>query len=156
MSPYELKRDEGVKLVNQYAALESSKRELKEKLRQIESDQEVLESALIEFALSHGFSSVAGVDGEVTISQKEEYRFPTRTQAPEALEAIEAELKETFLWKEVSRLDSHRLMEGYKRKDWGADGLEIISRLLARHASHIELVKKKILRFHRRKETQAD
>ncbi len=156
MSPGELKRDEGVKLVDQYAVLESSKKELKEKLRQIESDQEALEQALIVFAQGHGFSSVAGAEGSVTISEKEEMRFPTRAQAPEALEAIESELKGTPLWKEVSRLDTHRLLEGYKRKEWGAEGLEIIARLLARHASHIELVRKKILRFHRRKDAEAD
>jgi len=152
----ELRRDEGVKLADQYGLLEAGKRELREKLRELEGQQKALEEALVAFADRHGFAAVAGLDGEVTITDKEEYRFPTRTHAPEVYEEIEAELKETPLWKDVSHLDAHRLMEGYKRKEWDAAAMEAITALLGRHSRHIELVRRKILRFHRKKEAEAE
>ncbi|MFA6003954.1 MAG: PD-(D/E)XK nuclease family protein [Elusimicrobiota bacterium] len=156
MSAAALHRDDGVRLVDGYGALEAKKKDLREKLREIEAEQKALEDKLAAFAASRGFFSVAGSDGEVSISEREEYRFPTRTHAPEAWESIEAELKAEPLWAQVSHLDAHLLMEGYKRKEWDAAGMAAIEALLSRHARHIELVKKRTLRFHRKKEAQAD
>ena len=150
LGPRQRHRDDGVKLVDEYVALEAKKRELREKLRELETDQLSIEEALVAFADRQGWQGVAGSEGEVVITEKEEYRFPTRAHAPEAYEGIERELKATALWKDVSRLDTHRLMEGYRRGEWDAPAMQALSEMLARHSSHIELVKKRILRFHRK------
>ncbi len=147
----ELQRDDGVKLVDQLAGFDARKKELKARLKELEVDQKAVEAALIAFAQAQGLAAVAGLDGEAVVSEKEEMRFPTKTHSPEALEGLERELKASPIWPEVSHLDPHRLMDGYKRKAWTAPVIALVESLLERYAKR---VKEKHVRFHRKKETE--
>lgn len=147
MSPAQLGRDDGVRLVGELAALEAKKKDLKEKLKEFERAQEEIEVNLLRFAQAQGISAVAGLEASVVITEKEDYKFPTKTHAPAALEALEAELKASPLWNEVSHLDAHRLLEGYKRKQWPADWLGLAQDAIGRYATKTT---EKILRLRRR------
>ena len=105
LKPEQRRADEGVKLVDHYGGLEQKKRERREELRRLEKEQEGLEPGLIQFSQERGISVVAGSDGEVSVVEKEEYKFPTKTHSAQALEALEREIKETPLWKDVARVD---------------------------------------------------
>lgn len=153
LKPEQRRAEDGVKLVDHYGGLEQKKRELREELRRLEKEQEGLEAGLIQFSQEQGISVVAGSEGEISIVEKEEYKFPTKTHAPEELEALEREIKETPLWKDVARVDGHLLMEGYKKKAWDKPTLEIIESLISRYAKHSH---EKVLRFRRKKETEEE
>ena len=64
------KEDEGVKLVDEYAAAVKEKRELKEKI-------EELKESLIEYCRQFGYETVFGTDRKVTVGKKETFRFPS-------------------------------------------------------------------------------
>ena len=99
MTLTELKRDEGVGLVDRLAALDAQKKEHRERIKDLERDQKALEAVLVRFARAHGLSAVAGLDGEAVIVEKDGLKLPTKTHSPQALEALEAELKASPIWK---------------------------------------------------------
>lgn len=145
----ELKKDDGVKLVDRLAVLDAQKKDHRESLKALERDQKAVEAALASFAKQLGVTAVAGLDGEAVIAWKDELKLPTKTHAPEAYEALEAELRASSFWKEVSHLDSHRLLEGYKKKEWGPEVMSLIEALLGRYAKRVSDV---VVRFHRKKD----
>ena len=104
-------------------------------------------------ALIVGLLVVAGSAGEAVVSEKEELKLPTKTHAAEALAALEAELKATPLWPEVSHLDGHRLLEGYRRKEWPAELLGKVGALLDRFGRR---VKDRVVRFRRKRENDEE
>lgn len=149
----QLKKDDGVRLVDQLSAVESKRKELRGKLKELDRDEDALKAALVRFAESQGVCAVAGLEGEVTISEKEDFKFPTKTHAPDDLEALEGELKADPIWPEISHLDAHRLTDGYKRREWPEATLKLVEDLLNRYAKR---VRDKIVRFRRKKEVEED
>lgn len=153
MTLEQLKADDGVRLVGELAAVDKQKRELREKLRELERDSKALEAAIAEFAEARGLTSVAGLDGEAAVTRKEEWKLPTKTHSPDQYAALEAELKASPIWKDVSHLDAHRLLDGYKRKEWGTDVLGFIEGLLGRFGKR---ARETAVRFHRKKEIEEE
>lgn len=149
MALSELKDDEGVGLVDQLAALDAQKKDCRERLKELERDQKAVEAALVRFARARGLEAVAGLDGEAWIVEKDELKLPTKTHAPHALEALEKELKASSLWEEVSHLDAHKLVEGYKKKLWDAETMSLVESLLERYAKRS---REAVVRFHRKKD----
>lgn len=149
MTLSELKEDEGVELVGQLAALEAQKKSLRERLRELERDQKSVEAALARYAKARGLSAVAGLDGEALIIEKDEIKLPTKTHEPDALESLEKELKASSLWNEVSHLDAHKLLEGYKKKLWGPKETTLVESVLERYAARLRDV---TVRFRRKKD----
>ena len=142
-------RESGVQLVDRYAALESRKKSLRDEIAAIESELEELEGKVLHYADARDLRAIAGSDGELEVSSKEEFRFPTRTHDPEKLEVIESELKATPVWSDVSRLDSRSLMEGYRDRRWPLGVLELVEGWLGK------LIRRETvrgLRLHRRRE----
>jgi putative RecB family exonuclease len=153
LAPEARRQDEGVKLADQYASLELRKKQLREQIKQLEREQDGLGEELAKFAEAWGLQVVAGSEGEVAVSEKEDYKFPTKTHDLEKLEELEALLKDTPLWKDVSRLDGHLLMEGYKKKKWAGALLELVESAIGRY---VRRIKEKTLRFRRRKEPEEE
>ncbi|MBI4345342.1 MAG: PD-(D/E)XK nuclease family protein [Elusimicrobia bacterium] len=110
----ERKNEAGVKLVDEYAGLEARKKELKADIARIEEEQHGLAERLLDYGERHGVTRVAGSEHEADLVDREEVKFPTRTQAPQKVEEMEAELKATPAWPEVSRLDTRSLLEAVK------------------------------------------
>lgn len=153
MTIEQLKADDGVRLVAELSGIDKQKKELREKLRELERDQKAVEQALVRFAAERKLSAVAGLDGEAVITEKDEWKLPTKTHSPEAYIELETELRASPLWKDVSHLDAHRLLDGYKRKEWPQAVLGFIEGLLGRFGTR---AKEPAVRFHRKKETDAD
>jgi putative RecB family exonuclease len=153
MTLTELKRDEGVSLVDRLAALDAQKKEHRQRIKDLERDQKALEAVLVRFARAHGLSAVAGLEGEAVIIEKDELKLPTKTHSPQALEALEAELRASPLWNEVSHLDPHRLLEGYEQRAWSPDVMSLVESLLERYAKRSKDV---TVRFHRKKDRDDD
>jgi putative RecB family exonuclease len=153
LPPEKARADAGVRLVGELALIESKKKELREHLKELEPRQKAVEASILAFAEKRGLMAVAGLDGEAVITEKEEYRFPTKSRAPEKLEALERELKGTAAWPEVSQLDSHRLLEAYKGKEWPAKLMEHIGRLLEKYAQRL---REKTVRFRRKRDSEED
>lgn len=149
MTLTQLKEDEGVELVDRLAAMEAQKKNLRERLKELERDQKPIEAALVRFAQARGLFAVAGLDGEALILEKDEIKLPTKTHAPQALEALEKELKQSPFWNEVSHLDAHKFLEGYKKKSWGPEEMMLVESILERYAKRIRDV---TVRFHRKKD----
>jgi len=147
---------EGAALAKEYGALEARKRELREKLRELETQHRELEDDILRYAAAHGLESLPGPEGDVTITQKDDYHVPTRTHAPELYARIEARLRDTPLWKQAAHIDLHRLLQGYDRGEWDAAGMEAVRAIVAEFGSHIQRLRKAVLRFHHRKEEEAD
>lgn len=147
------RQDSGAALVAQLAELDAKKKELREGLKALEPVQKALEDALVKYARAQGLLSVSGAEGEATIMEKEDFKFPTKTHAAEALESLEGELKASPIWGEVSHLDAHRLMDGYKKKAWGEPILALIESLLGRYVKH---TKEPVVRFHKKKDAGDD
>jgi putative RecB family exonuclease len=153
MSFEALKKDEGVKLVDQLAAAEAKRKDLRDKLRELERDEDAVKEALIRFAKANKISAVSGLEGEASITVKDEFKFPTKTSAPEAYEALERDARGGPLWKEVAKLDPHRLAEGYKRKEWPEALMALAEDLLNRYAKRVT---ETAVRFRRKKEVDED
>lgn len=149
LAPEERRQDDGVRLVDLYAALEAKKKSLREELRSIEKEEEGLESRLIEFAQAAGVSVVAGGDGTVEVSEKEEMKLPTKTRAPEDLEALETELRKLPLWSGISRLDGGLFLEGYRKRAWPQTIMDAVGPLMARY---VKCALVKTVRFRKRQE----
>ena len=153
MSLEELKKDDGVRLVDELGVIDAKKHELRNQLKSLEQGQRVLEEALLRFAESLGLMAVSGLGSEVVITEKEEYKFPTKTHDPEALEALETELKKSPFWDDVSHLDPHRLLEGSKKRLWPEPFLGIVEGLINRF---VKISREKTLRYRKKKEVEED
>ncbi len=155
-------RDAGVKLVKDFAELDQRKKACREEIKKIDKELKKLESELIELAreknpaFAEGTDkavSIAGLEGEVIVAAKEEVKFPSKTRSPERLEEMEAELKETPQWRDISRVDPHRLMDGIREKRWEESAVQALERVVERYADRVSEM---VLRFHRRKDSETD
>lgn len=122
----------GVKLVDEYAQLEARKKELKGMVAALEEDQARLAAMLLEYGSRHSVTRVAGTDFEADLVEKEETKFPTRTQAPKKAEEMEAELKASGAWPEVSRLDTRALLDALKEGRLEGEPLERVKAFVER------------------------
>ncbi|MBI4385814.1 MAG: PD-(D/E)XK nuclease family protein [Elusimicrobia bacterium] len=138
----------GVALADRYANLDRRKKALREEITALESEQEDLESRIIEYARERQVTSLCGSDATVDIHEKEELHLPTKTRSPEAYERIESQLKLSPSWPEMSRLDGRVLMEGYQKKRWPEAVLRLIEGWIG---SWIRRATTRTLRVHRRK-----
>lgn len=149
----ERRAESGVRLVDRLAELQRRKRALNDEIAALEVEVEQLHKALIDYASAKGVAAVAGTQGSVDVKSKEDFRFPTKTEAPEKLEAIETALKATPVWPQVSRLDKTALMDGFHNRQWPKAVIEMIESWvgkLIRHEKHA------IVRFHKKKTSEDD
>lgn len=146
-------RDSGVQLVKEFAELDAKKKGFREEIKRIEKEQKGLERDIVEMAQSKGISAISGAEGEILIVKKEVVKFPTKTHSPEKLQKMEGELKATAQWPEVSRLDPHLMTDGIKEKRWAGAALLALEAILERYT---ERVTERPLRFHRKKDPEAE
>ncbi|MBI5201945.1 MAG: PD-(D/E)XK nuclease family protein [Elusimicrobia bacterium] len=120
----ERKFETGVKLVDEYAQLEAKKKELRSEIAALEESQDRLAGSLFEYGGRHDVSRVAGTDVEADLVEKQETKFPTRTAAPRKFEEMEAELKASGAWPEVSKMDGKSLLDAIKEGRLAGEVLE--------------------------------
>jgi hypothetical protein len=142
-------------LAKEYAVQEGKRRELRGKLHDLEIQSRRLEDDIVKYAVAHDVERLTCPDGDVFVTQKDDYHVPTRTHAPELYEAIEARLKETPLWKLAAHIDLHRLLQGYERGEWDAAGAKLIEDIIS-DCAHIKRIRKATVRFHHKKDDEPD
>ncbi len=137
LPPAQRRKDPGVRLVEQYAALDAKRRELREELKQLERELERLKDPIIELADSLGAKVLSGPEGEVAIGDRTETRLPTRTHSPEAFEELESELRRSSVWPEVCRLDPHLLLEGHSLRRWSGEAARLVESLIEKFGRQV-------------------
>lgn len=145
--------ESGVRLVDRYAELESRRKTLKAELAALEDDEKKVAADLLEYAGRHDLSAVAGSDFEAEVHVRDETKFPTKTSAAEKFEAMEAELKGTELWPEVSRIDPKAAVELAKS---GRLSAELLDRLRAWLERWGRPEKHRSVRLKKRKELEGE
>jgi len=133
LPPEERKHDDGVRLVNALAEVEAKRRRLKDELKTLELEKDVLDGRIADFAQAAGVTTVAGEAAEATVAVKDEVHLPTKTHEPEKHAALEKEARATPLWAEIARLDAHALIEGARARRWAGPVLAAAEALIERY-----------------------
>jgi uncharacterized protein YdcH (DUF465 family) len=139
----EYKKDPGVKLVAKYAELEAAKNELKEKIHEIEEEQEKIKEAAIEFAEKEKISIIDGPDSQLKFEVKEEWKAPTKNEDSETWERLRKFLIQEGRYEDVSSVYSSMINYRIKFKKWPIDFIEKIKHFLRYQVvKSIKLIKK--------------
>jgi len=118
----EFLNDDGVKLVNSYAALDQERKKLKDGIEAIEEKMEKIKEAAVAYARREGARVLQGGGHLLKISDRPQISAPGKgTEERAELEKI---LREAGLWEEVSGLDPFALVRAVKEKKWDDDLLE--------------------------------
>jgi len=116
--------DDGVKLVNTFAAFDLKKKEYKEKIKEIDNELEKLKEVVIKYATSEGWEVIMGSDHKLKISEKQKISFPPKNS--EARKTLEDILRQLNKIEEVSTLDTYALEKIIKEGEWDEIILEKI------------------------------
>jgi len=146
---------DGGMLAKEYAVQESKRRGLREKMHDLEIQFRQLEDDIVKYAIEHDVGRLSCSEGDVFITQKEDYHVPTRTHAPEFYAALEDRLRETPLWKQAAHIDLHRLLQGYDSGEWDAAGAKLVEEIVS-DCAHIKRITKAVVRFHLKKEEEPE
>ena len=99
----------GKTLVDRWAELDAKKKELSAEEDRLSEEIDRIKAKLVQYARAQGFEVVAGSEMEVSVSTKESWTLPRKTQEPEQAAELEASLRDSKWWEQVSRLDASRL-----------------------------------------------
>jgi putative RecB family exonuclease len=110
-------KESGVKLVDHWTELQAQRQKLIEKQRVIEAEIAELQEALLALAEKKGLSTVVGSEKEVAVTTSESVEFPTKTAQPEEAAALEAKLRASKWWPEVSSLDRFALKRLWEQRE---------------------------------------
>lgn len=102
LPPRKFKADEGVQLVDRWAALRHRIGELREQVDVLEAEEEELKEALLEFARQQGLESVAGSTHYAEVTEKTKIDYPR--SGDEDRDTFEAALREAGLWDDVTAM----------------------------------------------------
>lgn len=153
LPPAERTKEAGVRLAGELARLESEKRALGEKRKEIEKEEEKVREALIQYADANGVTVVSSESGDAVIHEKDELKFPTKTHDPEKHDELEAVLKDYPIWPLVSALDAHKLAAGYEAKKWPDDWRALVEDVIGRFAKRVV---GKTVKFRRKRKADDD
>ncbi|MEM0360667.1 MAG: PD-(D/E)XK nuclease family protein [Candidatus Diapherotrites archaeon] len=110
LSPKEFLEEDGVKLVNKYARLESLKKEFLEK---IEPEIETVKKELFEFSRQNGVQKIAGSDFIATLASYPHLSFPEESRMH-----IRKILEENGKLEEVLDINYYELAKKLNSKEW--------------------------------------
>jgi putative RecB family exonuclease len=116
LPPNKFANETGVKLVDQWAALDERRRQLKASIEDLEAEIEQLQAALAAFAEREGVEVVAGSEREATVRTSESVLFPRKTVESEEAEALERQLRASRWWAEASSIDRSALVRLWERR----------------------------------------
>ncbi len=116
LPPAEFKADDGVKLADRFAELNSQKAEHNRKIKEIGIELDQLKEEIYRFSEQFMITKVYGSTGYLSVKIAETYRPPSRESKDERplREGLEEFLKSTPLWREVSQLTPARLVKLYE------------------------------------------
>jgi len=127
-------KDNGVKLVNEFAKLDDKKKSYKVKIKEIDEELEEIKEAVIKYAGDIGVEVVIGSDHQLKITSSEKINVPGKgTKERESLMELLSQLNKL---EEVSAFDAAELKRVIKEEKWDAAILDEIKKL-----AEIETVK---------------
>lgn len=140
----EYKKDPGVKLVKKYSRFEQEKDELKTKIKGIESEQNLIKEAAIEFAVKEDVSVIDGPDAVLKVDIKDEIKGPTKTKDPENSEKLKETLIEEGKLEEVAAVSNSELIKKVLGKEWTEEVLKKVEPFLFKEEKRtVRLAKKR-------------
>lgn len=146
-------KDDGVRLVDALAEVETKRRRLKDELRALDRSKEELDERLADWAQSAGVVVVAGSRARASVTIKEEIHLPTKTHEPGRNAELEEEARRSPLWEDVARLDAHALSEGVRLRRWSGELLSAAEALLERFGRRVT---SRAVRLRRRREADEE
>jgi len=136
------KKDPGVKLVTSYSELEEEKKQLKEKISEIEQEQAKIAEAAVEFAEKEDSWVIDGPDKQLVVTVKEELGAPSRKEDTEKWEGLRNILIESDKYVDVSTVNSSMLNR--MLKSWPQEFIDKIKGFLSKKTiKKVELKKKR-------------
>jgi hypothetical protein len=114
-----------LQLVDELTELQERKRALKSQIKVIEEREAIIDSLLIAHAQNAGVSIIRGSGKEVTVTNKSRWQFPLSNDSPSEYEAMDAALRRSQFWGEVSSVN-HCKLQAYALRGESPELLEII------------------------------
>ena len=124
----EYKKDPGVVLVAKYAELEKEKKELREKIVEIEAEQAKVEEAAIDYAEKEKIRVIDGPNHQLIVTIKEEISAPTRKEDEEKWQELRDFLVQEKRFIEVSTINNNMLNS--RIRSWPKEFYEKIKKFL--------------------------
>jgi hypothetical protein len=137
----EYKKDPGVVLVAKYAELEKEKKELREKIVEIEAEQAKVEEAAIDYAEKEKIRVIDGPNHQLIVTIKEEISAPTRKEDEEKWQELRDFLVQEKRFIEVSTINNNMLNS--RIRSWPKEFYEKIKKfLIKREIKKVDLKNK--------------
>ncbi len=102
MSAEEFRADQGVALVDEYAAVDEQEKEARAR-------KQALRRLIIELAAEKDYQRLVGSSHQVTVSRKTRSSWPSASNEPQAYAEVIGLLRESGLWEHVAELSPTRL-----------------------------------------------
>jgi putative RecB family exonuclease len=116
MPANEYLKDDGVKLVNTFAKLAGKKKNLQEKIYEIDEELDKVKEAAIKYAEKEKADVLRGSDYKLKITERQKVSSPAKG-SPERQE-LEKILRDAGKWDEVSDLDTHAMEKSIDEDRW--------------------------------------
>ena len=133
LEPEEYLKDDGVKLVNNYA-------ELEKKIKGLSEELEKVRQTLIDFAKKEEVDVVFGSDIKASISSYESFKFPSKNERTEFNDMI----KKLGLWNDLAIVDTYELAKKIKNKELHEDFIKLINKFIKKEKTDIVRLSKGI------------
>lgn len=99
----------GVKLVDRWTELKAKQAALNTEISVIEAEIDQIKEALGALSAREGLQTIVGSEKEVAINEQHKVMFPRKGQEPEKAAELEAKLRASPFWPQVSTLDRSAL-----------------------------------------------
>jgi putative RecB family exonuclease len=116
----------GVQLVGRWNSLKAKQDELKAEIAQLETEIDQIKKALTVMAARDEMTTIVGSDKEVAIVDEKKVMFPRKGQEPAEAAQLEAILRSSPWWNQVSCLDRATLAALWEARDKQATELRTI------------------------------
>jgi len=117
MPENKLTKEPAVKLVDRWTKLEAQRKELRGEQGGLEAQIDEVRQAIIDVAKREGLELVAGREKEVVIKQVDKVMFPRKGEEPEEAAELEAALRATKWWNDLSTLSAAQLEAAWEEAD---------------------------------------
>lgn len=96
-------------LVDDLAAFQEQKSALKIQIKLIEEQEELVKAELVSHAKNLCVTTISGSGKEATVTHKSRWQFPLSKESPSDYEAMDAALRRSNFWGEVSCVNHSKL-----------------------------------------------
>ena len=116
----------GVELVNRHSEFAAKIREASGQVDALKEEQAQIEEAILDYADKNELEVDVGSQHQAIIQEKTEVNLPTKGEEPDRFDELEAKLRGSAEWPEVSIPDMHRLKRIAKGDESASDEIKAI------------------------------